>query len=221
MTDREDAGVVENDRRNAAVTWTLVCGLCLAGAARALAGEVLWAGFAAASVVIVSIPAVVRRDPLAMPAWEVVTVVAVPIAIEAIGAPSPVLEAATYLAVAGLALAVVVELHEFSAMEMTARFGAALVVLLTMASAGVWTIVRWYSDRLLGTTYYAGMTQTELMWDMATATAVGVVGALVSWAYVRRRGLATAPGELSTGGETAADGEATTDEREVSVDGTS
>lgn len=188
--------MLENDRLNPRLAWALVCVLALAGGWSALAGALLWASFAAASVAIALIPAVALRDATAMVPWEILAVAVLPLASTAVGVPAPLVEAATYLAVAALALLVVVELYAFSSMRMTARFGIVLTVLLTMATASLWTIVRYFADRYLGTNYLTGLTQTELMWDLLLAIAVGTIGALCLGAYVRWRGLATVRTEV-------------------------
>ena len=101
----------------------------------------------------------------------------------------------TYLAVAALALVITVELHVFTPVEMTPGFAVLFVVVATMATAGVWAVVRWVVDVTLGTTFLLDpalspdAVETRLMWEFVYSTLAGVVGGVVFEAYFRRRGL--------------------------------
>ncbi|MFC6837037.1 hypothetical protein [Halomarina ordinaria] len=173
--------VLDDDRTNAATAWALVAGLTLAAAVSLGFGEPLWSVLALAGVAVAVVPAVAYRDASAMPPWEVLAVVAVPALLLAVGAPAAVTQAASYLALAALALLVVVELHVFSSVELTPRVAVALVVLLTMAATGVWTVVRYAVATLLGTGFVG---KVALMWDITLATAVGVLAGGLAWAYL-------------------------------------
>jgi hypothetical protein len=57
------------------------------------------------------------------------------------------------------------------------------VVLVTMATAGVWTVVQYASDVWFGTALVG--TKTTLMWDLVLATAVAVVAGPALAVYFR------------------------------------
>jgi hypothetical protein len=175
--------LVSDDRTNALVSWTVVLVLVLAAAASVGVGEPVWAVFVAGGLVIALLPAAVRRDPLVMPPWEVLVFAALPIASQFLDLPDALADLTAYLAVLAVAVLVVVELHVFSPVEMTPLFAVGFVVLVTMATAGVWTVVQFASDSYLGTTLVG--TKTTLMWDLVLATATSLVATPVLAAYFR------------------------------------
>ena len=170
------ASVLPDGRGNAYAGWALLCVLALAVGENLLDGDLLWAGLAFSAGVLVALPAVLARDPEVMPPWEVVAVVVLPVVVRSL-ASGVVVQVATYLSVAALALLVAVELDAFTEVEMTASFAVGFVVVTTMATAGTWAVVQWYSDQLLGTEFLT--TPDALMWDLVFASLTGVVaGAL-------------------------------------------
>lgn len=177
--------VVEDDRTNAALAWVVVGALAVAAIASAVLGEPVWTGLAGVAIAIALVPAVASRDSSVMPPWEVLVLVAVPTASRFLALPDALADAATFVGIVGLAVLIVVELHVFSPMEMPPRFGAVLVVLLTMATAGLWTLVQFASDAALGTALIEG--QTPLMWDMVIATVVSVLGGPLFVYYFERQ----------------------------------
>lgn len=176
------SAIVESDRDNAAAGWAVVAVLAAAALLNAVAVDLLWTGFAVVTAALAVAPAVVYRDPAVLPPAEVLAVVALPPILELANLPDVVVQAATYLAVGGIALLAVVELHLFSSVEMPADFAAVLVVLLTMATAAVWSILRFAADAFLGTGFIQG--KVPLMWDLVLATAVGVFAGPLVWAYL-------------------------------------
>jgi|AntDeeMetageno50_2_1112565.scaffolds.fasta_scaffold01436_4 hypothetical protein len=178
--------VVEDDRTNAALAWIVVGALALAAAASAVFGEPVWTVLAGVAIAIALVPAVAFRNGSVMPPWEVLVLVTVPTASRFLALPDALADTATFVGIVGLAVLIVVELHVFSPMEMPPRFGAVLVVLLTMATAGLWSLVQFASDAALGTALIEG--QTPLMWDMVIATAVSVLGGPLFAYYFGRQG---------------------------------
>jgi len=176
------SGVVESDRRNAAVGWTVVAVLGAVALWNAVTADLLWTAFAVVTAALAVAPAVAYRDAGVLPPAEVLAIVALPPVLEAVNLPGLVVQAAIYLAVGGIALLAVVELHVFSTVRMPADFAAVLVVLLTMATAGVWSILRLAADAFLGTGFIEG--KVALMWDLVLATAVGILAGPLVWAYL-------------------------------------
>jgi len=66
-------------------------------------------------------------------------------------------------------------------------------VVATMATAGVWAVLRWTADVWLGTTFLleSGVAETVIeegvMWEFVYSTAAGIVAGVVFELYFRRR----------------------------------
>ncbi len=210
--------VIESDRTNTLFAWTIVLALAAVVVGSFAVGALFWSGLSATLVVVALVPAAIHRTASVMPPWEVLAVGSVPVALYALGAPPQLLRAASYLAVAALALLVVVELHVFSPVELTPRVAVVLVVLVTLAGVGVRSIVRYGIGVALGTGTIEEV--SRLMWDIVYASAVGVAAGPLTWAYLRwHESTGTEPFDL--GGDTEDDdGGSDTDEQESeSTDG--
>lgn len=189
--------VIRDNRFNSVVAWLIVATIVLAAAVSVGVGDPAWAVFAAGGLAVSVLPAWVRRNPSVMAPWEILAFVALPISSQFLPLPDALADLTTFLAVLAVGVLVVVEIHVFSPVEMTARFAVVFVVLVTMATAGVWTIVQGAADVFLGTTLIR--TKTTLMWDLVFATAISILASPVLALYFRwidsieRRGLT--PGE--------------------------
>lgn len=153
----EDAGrlrgFIVDERSNAAIGWLLVALVCGVAIESYLDGDLLWIVFSVAVVVIVTIPAVKYRSPLAMLPWEVLALVFIPVLGRALATFPLSSDLGTYVSVAALALVVAVELDVFTPVRMTNGFAAFFTVVVTMAAAGIWAVVQWFADLLLGSTF--------------------------------------------------------------------
>ena len=178
--------LLDRGRRGALVSWALVGVLALAAGKDLLDGDLLWAGFALVAGVIAIVPSLVYRDPAITLTWPVLTLAVLPIVARTLGSAQPLIEVATHVSVAGLALLVAVEIDAFSPVRLPATLGVVFVVLTTMAAAGTWAVVEWFSDQFLGTSFIVG--RGELMWDLVGATAVGVIAGVVFELYFREEG---------------------------------
>ena len=169
-----------DERLNASLSWTAVLAL-LGGAATSLqGGDPLWTGFALVAAALATGPALVHRSWTSMLRWEVLAVVAAAVVVRALGS---LVSPAGYVATAGLSLVVAVQLDAFTDVEMSPRFGVLFVTVTTAAFAGVWSVVEFTADAVLGTAFLADV--NELMWDLVLATAVGVVAGLAFDLYLR------------------------------------
>lgn len=171
-------------RTNAALGWGQVGVLVAVLAESALEGDLGWLVFAGLVGVIVVVPPVAHRDWRVMLPWELLVLSLSPILVRGLFG-GQVGTFAAYLAVAGLALVVTVELHEFTALAVTQWFAVAFVVLTTLASVAVWTILRWQLDRTLGTSYLS--TNEALMAEWLSVTLAGLAAGVLFDAYFRRR----------------------------------
>ena len=181
-----DLNALFSDRRyNAALGWLFAAVLLGVAGEEAITGDLLWAAFAAGVAVLVILPAVAYRNSLVMPPWEVVGLAALPVVGRAIASFQLTSNLATYLSVAAIALLVAVELHAFTPVRMTIGFAVLFVVVTTMATAGVWAVVRWLSDVWLGNGFIES--ERAVMWEFVNSTGAGVVGGVVFEFYFRRR----------------------------------
>ncbi len=159
MSNSGLSSVVESRRLNALLAGTLLLFLAIAALGQFLDGDLEWAGFTAAVLAIGLVPPVARRRPTAMLPWEVLSIAAFPIVLRALVAGETVGgmtfsgRIVTYVAVAAAALLIAVELDVFTTVKMNHRFAVVFVVVTTMAASGIWAVVRWLSDVLVGTRF--------------------------------------------------------------------
>lgn len=180
-------------RVNAVLAWLVVALILAAALGSLFEGDFLWAAFTAALAAIVLFPPVSFRNLDAMLPWEVLLLAALPV-VGRLFATVPVTgNLATYLSVAAIALIVAVELQLFTPVKMTPRFAIVFVGVTTMATAGVWAVVRWGADQLFGTTFILDPALSEhaieeaLMWQFVASTVAGVGAGLLFAVYVGRR----------------------------------
>lgn len=176
------SAVFSGDHENAAVVYGAAAVLAAGGGWQFARGDLLWAAFAAFALALAFAPTLAARDPFTLVPGEFVAVAAVPVVAGVFGAGPAVTQAATYAAVAALALLFTVELTAFTPVEMPLRVAVPFVVLSAMAVAGAWMVVQWLSDVSLGTTFVRGV--PDVMWEFAVATGVAAVTAPALVAYV-------------------------------------
>ena len=186
--------VLETERGNALVAWLLVGFVGLVVVGNLVRGNVLWAGFALVVLALALVPAAAYRRATVMLPWEVLALAVLPLAGRAFTTVPITGRFVTYLAVAALALVIAVEFHAFTSVEMTPGFAVFFVVVTTMATAGVWAVVRWLADVSLGTTFLLDpalsedVIETQLMWEFVYSTLAGAAAGVIFEAYFRRRG---------------------------------
>lgn len=183
----------KNSRTNAIISWLLVGVLGLVFIESLLDVDRLWILFVGITGVIVVLPAVVYRDWRVMLPWELLTLALLPILVRAL-AGGELGIFGYYLSVAALALLITVELHMFTAVKLNHWFAVFFVVLTTLASVAAWSVIRWNSDRLLGTEFLLepGVSQdaanAALMVEFMWVAVAGLVAGVLFDAYFRRRG---------------------------------
>lgn len=184
--------LLQSRRTNAVLAWTLVGFVGLAAATSFLRGDRLWAGFAVLVLGLAVLPPVAHRDPTAMIPWEVTALTALPLLGRAFSTLPLTNQLATYLAVAAIALVVAAELQLFTSVRMNDSFAVLFVVVTTLATAGIWALLRWVSDELRGTAYLDALGATEhaieraLMIEFVASAGAGITAGLVFAFYVRR-----------------------------------
>ncbi|WP_134671598.1 hypothetical protein [Halorussus marinus] len=184
--DLEDAlqGLFRDGTINAALAWVVVCVLAVVFADSVLEVDYQWILFVGFVGAVVLLPPVAYRDWRVMLPWELLVVATLPILVRGLVGGS-VGTFATYLALAALALLVIVELHMFTALEVTHWFAVVLVVMTTMAAVAAWTVFRWNADRFLRTAYLAD--NEALMTEWLYVTLAGVAAGVLFDGYFRRR----------------------------------
>lgn len=175
-------------RGNAVLAWVFVGLVLVASLASAVTGNLLWTVFSAVVAVIALLPALQLRSVRVMPPWEVVLLASAPVlghlfAVELLTGQAQ--NTARYVSVAALALLVAVDLDGFTPVEMNESFGALFVIVTTLATAGVWAVVRWIADGLVGTGFLAS--EHALMLEFVGSATAGAVAGFVYVFYVRRR----------------------------------
>lgn len=171
-------------RTNALISWTLAAVIALVFVESLLDFDRQWIVFVAAVGAIVCLPPVAYGEWRVMLPWELLVVATLPILVRGLFGGQVGIFAA-YVAVAGLALLVTVELHMFTALEVTHWFAVAFVVLTTLATSAAWSVVRWHLDREFGTSYLS--TNEALMVEFLWVTLAGFAAGVIFDAYFRRR----------------------------------
>ena len=171
-------------RTNAVIAWALTVVLAGVFVNSVVAIDFQWVLFTAFVGVVVLLPPVVYRGWRVMLPWELLLLALAPVLVRGL-VGGTLGTFATYVALAGLALLVVVELHTFTTLRVTHWFAVVLVVLTTLAAVGAWTVLRWNADRFLGTSYL--IDNETLMMEWLYVTLAGVVAGLLFDGYFRRR----------------------------------
>lgn len=169
---------------NALLSWALIAVLVSVFAEALLTGDRLWAIFVAVTGAIVVVPPVAYREWHVMLPWELLVIALLPILVRGLFG-GELGTFATYVAIAGVALLVTVELHMFTALEVTHWFAVVSVVMTTMAAAAAWAAVRWTMDQLFGTAFLT--TNEALMHEYISVTLAGLAAGVLFDAYFRRR----------------------------------
>lgn len=171
-------------RVNALLAWAMVGVLGLVFVESVLDFDLQWFVFVLVVAAIVLLPPAAYRDWRVMLPWELLVLALLPILVRGL-LGGTVGTFASYLAVAGLALIVTVELHMFTSLSVTHWFAVAFVVLTTLAAVAAWTILRWNLDRTFGTTYLS--TNEVLMAEWLSVALAGLAAGIVFDSYFRRR----------------------------------
>lgn len=192
----ELAALLGNTQLNAAIGWLLLIGLALVGAESVLDGDWVWVVVSLTVVGLGILPPLRFANPRVMLPWEVLALGILPLFARGLFA-GPIADVAAYLGVAAVALVIAVELEVFTPVRMTTWFAVFFVVVTTMAAAGIWAVLRWLSDVLLGTTMVypspppvspavEQIALEALMWDFVAATVGGILAGFVFAMYFRR-----------------------------------
>ncbi|MCU4717087.1 hypothetical protein [Halapricum hydrolyticum] len=184
------SALLASRERDVIVGWTAVAVLALTAVETLLDGAFNWTFIALVVAVVVLTPAIVFRDRRAMPPWELIVLVLAPILWQALLGQTFRTEIPAYLAVAALALLVITELHQFTSVRMNRPFAIVLVVLTTLAVAGVWNALQWAADVFFETTFVLdGRSQdainADVMFEFVSAGCAGIGAGVLFDLFVR------------------------------------
>lgn len=195
MNSDRFGGSIDETKRNAVPCWLVI--VLLAGLAiwQGFNGSYRWLSLIGIAIALMVLPTAILRDPYAMPPWELLVLVAIPVVDATLLNQTLISPIAVYLAVAAVALIVAVDVHTFTSVRMNRSFTVVLVVIATLAVGAAWNIAQWTADATLGTAYLVGdRTQDAanhaMMIDFLYAAIAGSVAGLLFTGYLRRRSFA-------------------------------
>lgn len=181
--------LLRSQRVNAAAGWTLIGLVVLTGLGSLLAGEWLWAILTAIVALIAAAPAIQLRSAWVLPPWEVMLLAALSTLAHLLatlwGSTLFTGRVTAYVSVAALALLIAVDLDVFTPVRMNDAFAVLFVVVATMATAGIWAVVRWTADLALHTGFLGS--ERALMLEFVASTVAGLGAGVLYVLYVRRR----------------------------------
>jgi hypothetical protein len=192
--------LLADTRTNRVLVWLLVAVFVLVAVESVLTADLLWAAFAVLVALVVVFPPLAARELDRMPPWEMVLLAGLPVIGRAVATLRVTNTVATYLSIAALALLVAMSIHLYTPVKMSVGFAIVFVVVATLATAGLWALVRWGSDVYLGTTLLLDpgpdgvLTDADLeaieetlMWEFVGSGVAGLVAGVVFEEYVHRR----------------------------------
>jgi len=177
--------LVRDGRLNAVAAWAMIAVLAGVLVESAIDYDVLSAAIAVGLGAVVLAPTAAARYWRAMLPAELVGLSLLPILVRALSG-GELGTFATYVAIAALALVIAVDLHMFTTLRLTHWFAVAFVVMATLATAAVWTVLRWNLDQRAGTAYLT--TNDALMVEWMYVTLAGLAAGLLFDGYFRGRG---------------------------------
>lgn len=178
------ARLIRDGRVNAFASWAMIAALAGVTVESALGFDLLSAAIAIGLGGVVLAPMAAARDWRAMLPAELVGLALLPVLVRAL-LGGELGTFATYVAIAALALVIAVDLHTFTTLRLTHWFAVAFVVMATLATAAVWTVLRWNLDQRVGTEYLT--TNDALMIEWIYVTLAGLAAGLLFDGYFRRR----------------------------------
>ncbi|QWC19757.1 hypothetical protein [Halorubrum sp. 2020YC2] len=180
------ARLVRDGRLNALAAWAMITVLVGVLVESALDYDLLSAAIVVGLGAVVLAPTAAARDWRAMLPAELVGLALLPVLVRVI-LGGELGTFATYVAIAALALVIAVDLHMFTTLRLTHWFAVAFVVLATLATAAVWTVLRWNLDQRVGTEFLT--TNDALMIEWIYVTLAGLAAGVLFDGYFRQRGL--------------------------------
>lgn len=170
---------------NMVLAWSITSFIAVVFVESVIDFDFLWMVFTGFLLVVIVLPPIVYRNKYAVLPWELLLVTAVPVIVRALNVSVFSSRIATFISLAALALVIAVELHVFTNVKFSHGFAIVFVVVSTLAIEGVWSLIRFYIDVFLGTSFLT--TNEELMMEWAEVTVAGLFAGLLFDFYFRRR----------------------------------
>lgn len=172
-------------RLNMLLAWASTAVIGLVFVESVLDLDFLWSLFSGLLISLIILPPVYYRDVRAVLPFELLAIAAIPVIVRVFEVSILANEVATYVSFAAMALLIAVELHIFTSVSFSHGFSVAFLLVSTLAVGAVWSVVRFYMDSLLGTSYLT--TNDELMQEWITISVAGLLAGLLFDIYFRRR----------------------------------
>lgn len=172
-------------KMNAIFSWVLSIYLIVTAFNIFLDGSITWSIYTLLIVLMVFLPVMRSQEITDMVPFEVLFLLAIPFTLKGIEFGLIGSHTLNYLSASAIALLIIVELDTFTSFKTTHWFSVYLVMLTTAAIAGLWAVIRWFSDIYLGTSFI--VSENLLMWEFAGATLAGLVAGQLFGFYFRER----------------------------------
>ena len=185
--------LLRNTALNAFAGWSMVLLLLLLCIGNFIYGRFMWTILIAFVICIIIAPAIIMRKPSVMPSWYFILIAIIPI----VGNTTAYYFFSTsipfYLSVATIALLLVAEINWFTTVKMNYKFAIVLVIITTLAIAGLWHMLQWFLDMNFGTSYLLDGRSDDaindaMMYEFIYATISGIVAGLLFGWYLRSPG---------------------------------
>ena len=170
---------------NAIFSWVLLIYLIITSFNIFLDGSITWSIYTLLIVLLVFLPVMRSQKVTDMVPFEVLFLLAIPFTLKGIEFGLVGSYTLNYLSASAVALLVIVELDTFTSFKTNHWFSVYLVMLTTAAVAGLWAVMRWFSDIYLGTSLI--VSENLLMLEFAGATLAGSVAGQIFGFYFRER----------------------------------
>lgn len=135
------------------LAWALTAVIGLVFVESVLDLDFLWSLFSGLLILLIILPPVYYGDVRAVLPFEMLAIAAIPVIVRVFEISVLANEVATYVSFAAMALLIAVELHIFTSVRFSHGFSVAFLLVSTLAVGAVWSVVRFYMDSLLGTSY--------------------------------------------------------------------
>lgn len=185
MREYFETSLLFDRTKNAIFSWTMAVYLLVTAFNIFLDSNITWSIYALLIVLLIFFPMMRSQQLTDIVPFEVLFLLAIPFTLKGIEFGLVGSHTLNYLSAATVALLIIVELDTFTSFKTNHWFSVYLVMLTTAAIAGLWAVMRWFSDIYLGTSLI--VSENLLMWEFAAATLAGLVAGKLFGFYFRER----------------------------------
>lgn len=181
----EAEDLFRDTRVNTVLAWIITLFIGLVFVESTLNWDRLWMVFSGFLFTLILIPTFYYKDVYVTLPWELLFIASIPVIVRAFEVSILASQIATYVSFAAVALIIAVELHIFTSLKFSHGFSIGFLVVSTLAIGAVWSVIRFYMDSLLGTSYLT--TNEALMYEWFKISVAGMFAGLLFDIYFRRR----------------------------------